>query len=91
MALVDPAEFEGEETVCVYIARRLSEARGVEEALSAHGVDYTVASEEVVERLLGVLPRSYDAVAFHVRAAQADVSRTALRDTGLDAGLIDED
>jgi hypothetical protein len=91
MALVDPAEFEGEETVCVYLARRLSEAREVEQALSARGLDYTVAAEQVVERLLGVLPRSYDAVAFHVRAAEAEAGRAALRETGLDSGLIDED
>jgi hypothetical protein len=91
MPLVDPAHFEGEDTVRVYVARRLGEAREVERVLSELGADYTVAPDRVVERLLGVLPREYDAVAFRVLATDAEASRAALWENGLHAGLVDDE
>jgi hypothetical protein len=38
--------FEGKEAVLIYIAKKLNEAIGLEEALTAAGIDYGVEADE---------------------------------------------
>jgi len=44
--LREPEFFEGQELVLVYIAKRLREARAVEEALNEGSLDYAVVPEQ---------------------------------------------
>lgn len=43
--LRDPGFFEGQKLILIYMAKRLSEARAVEEALDAGPIDYAVLPE----------------------------------------------
>jgi hypothetical protein len=82
-------EFEEKEKARVYVAARLREAKHVEAVLSRAGVDYAVEIEPYQTRLLGILPVEYKGAVFYVLAGQADFSRHALRDAGLERGLVD--
>ncbi len=91
MALVDPTAFDGKPVTLVYIAGRLSEAKHVEEVLSANGVDYAVDIEPFQSRLLGILPVEYEGVGFYVLPPQAELCRRVLREAKLLQGLVEED
>ena len=88
--LVDPDAFGDQDVARVYIAGRLSEAKRVEHALTEKGIDYTVEIEKFQTRLLGILPREYEGVAFYVLSDQAALARRTLDEAGLRAGLVDE-
>jgi hypothetical protein len=91
MALVDREAFGDQPTVRIYITGRLREARRAEQALTDHGVDYTLEPERFVERILGLVPREYDGLAFHVRATEADAGRRLLGEAGLSAGVVEDE
>lgn len=91
MALVDPDTFGDEECARIYIAGRLAEARQVEAALSADGIDYFVDIEKFRKYLLGVIPREYDGVAFYVPATRAEACRAVLQAAGLRTGLVEDE
>jgi glucose-6-phosphate 1-dehydrogenase len=91
MAIVDPERFADKEVARVYIAGRLGEARGVEQALSDNGVDYVVETETFETYLLGILPTKYDGVAFYVQSGQASLCRRILREAGLKDGLVEQE
>jgi hypothetical protein len=90
MALIDSDLLEPHEPVRVYIAGRLREAKTVEQVLTAAGLDYAVEIERYERRLLGLIRREYDGVAFHVAAADAERARQVLSANRLTAGLEDE-
>lgn len=87
MALVDQEQLAGQDSVRVYIAGRLREARHVESVLTERGVDYYVEMERFERRLFGVIRREYTGVAFYVPVVVADACRGWLREAGLTAGL----
>jgi len=87
MARVDSEQFVDVEIRRIYIAARLSEAKGVEQVLSEGGVDYFVEIEKFGRRLLGIIPREYDGVAFYVAASRADASQALLERAGFHHGL----
>lgn len=87
----DADDFEGQDCVRVYIAGRLQESQQVERTLDDRGIDYFVEVEVFRKMLLGVIPRNYHGAAFYVRAEDADASRQALLEAGLDAGLLDDE
>ena len=91
MAMVDPEFFADKEIARVYIAGRLGEAKGVEQALSENGVDYFVESETFETNLLGVLPTRYDGVALYVLSGQASFCRRILGEAGLKDGLVEKE
>ena len=91
MALVDPDTLGEDGFLRVYIAGRLDEARRVEAALSSEGIDYFVEADKFRKRVLGVVPREYDGVAFHVAAGAAGSARAVLQAAGLIHGLIDDE
>ena len=75
----------------MYIAGRLAESRRVERVLDDKGIDYFVAVELFRKMLLGLLPRHYHGAAFYVRPRDAELSRQALLNARLDAGIVDDD
>jgi hypothetical protein len=87
----DPDDFEGQECVRVYMAGGLPESQRVERTLDAQGIDYFVEVELFRKMLLGIIPRDYHGAAFYVRAADAGISRRALLDAHLKAGIIDDE
>jgi len=89
MGMVSAEEFGEEERARVYVAARVREAKRVERALSAAGIDYAVEIEPYRTRLLGILPVEYKGAVFYVLAGDADFSRHTLRDAGLEHGLIE--
>lgn len=90
MPLLPPDAFAEQEIDCVYIAARRSEAKNVETALSARGIDYVVGIEPFETTLLGLFRIERDGVGFYVVAAQGPLSRQVLRDAGLVQGLVDD-
>ena len=88
--LLEPEAFGDQDVARVYIAGRLSEAKRVESALSEKGIDYTVEIERFQARLLGILPREYEGVAFYVLSTNAVPARRILDEAGLRAGLVEE-
>jgi hypothetical protein len=90
MPLVNPEELGEGPCARIYIAGRLREARHVERVLSENGVDYFVEIEKFGKKLLGVIPREYNGVAFYVAAERAESCRAILHGQGLRTGLIDE-
>ena len=91
MVMVAPEEFADKELARVYIAGRRGEARRVERTLSDKGIDYVVNIEPYETHLLGVLPVTYQGVAFYVLSGQAGSCRRVLREAGLKAGLVEEE
>ena len=87
MALVEADHFADQVCVRVYIAGRLAEAKRVEQTLSDAGADYFVDIERFERRLLGLIRREYDGVAFYVPAERAAVIRDLLRRAELTTGL----
>jgi hypothetical protein len=89
MAMIAGEEFADKEKARIYIAGRVREAKRVEQVLSGAGIDYAVEMEPYQTRLLGILPVEYKGAVFYVLAGQADFCRHALRDAGLERGLVD--
>jgi hypothetical protein len=89
MALVDADRFADVEVGRIYIAGRLSEARSVEALLSESGIDYCVEIEKFGRRLLGLIPREYNGVAFYVADVDASRGRQVLETAGFVKGLTD--
>ncbi|HVM94896.1 MAG TPA: hypothetical protein VMT89_00850 [Candidatus Acidoferrales bacterium] len=90
MALVDPAIFDDQEVVMIYIAGRLGESKRVERVLIDKTIDYAVDIEPFESRVLGILPVQYEGVGFYVLSQQADFCRRVLREAGLVQGLVEE-
>ena len=91
MARVEFDSFGKDEVARIYLAGRLSEAQGVEEVLTANGIDYYVEVEPYETYLLGIFPRRQSGVAFYVRASQAEQSKRILMDTRHRVGILDEE
>lgn len=87
MALVDRDVLESQPCARIYIAGKLREAKAVEAALTALGLDYFVDIERFERMLFGVIRREYDGVAFYVPLSEAERGRHALRQARLTAGL----
>lgn len=91
MALLHADELANAEVECIYIAARRSEAKRVEEALSAGGIDYVVDIEPFEAMLLGIFRTQRDGVGFYVVAGGGERGRGVLRDAGLLQGLVDDE
>jgi hypothetical protein len=91
MALVEPEHFTDTECTRIYIAGRLGEAKKVEQTLTDSGIDYFVEIERFERKILGLIRREYDGVAFYVPAGQAGPCRQLLRTAHLTSGLEDEE
>ena len=91
MARVEFESFGEDEVSRIYMAGRLREAQGVEEVLSTHDIDYYPEVEIYVTYLLGVVPRRQKGVAFYVRASEAAQCKHLLRDSGMGAGILEEE
>ena len=78
----DTEHFMGEELELVQLARRLKEAKTVEECLTEGGIDYHVAAEEYVGTLF-FIPRRRIGAHFYVRPEVAEKARQLLREKGL--------
>ncbi len=73
----------------IFIASSLSEAQGVEEMLTGHGINYAVNIEKYVR--LGLFPSEIPGVAFYVLSGQGSFCRDLLRREGFRSGLIEEE
>jgi hypothetical protein len=91
VALLHADALANAEVECVYIAARRSEAKQVEETLSANGVDYVVDVEPFETTILGLFRTKRDGVGFYVVAGGGGLCRRVLRDAGLLQGLVDDD
>ena len=89
MAQVEMESFEeGTEIVRVYLAAALAEAKAIEDALTAAGVDFAVEVEEFAARTaLGIAARR--GAGFWIRKADVDRAAGALERGGHVAGLVD--
>jgi hypothetical protein len=78
---------EGTEIVRVYLAASLAEARAIEGALDAAGVEFAVEIEEFASRIaLGSARRG---AGFWVREADLELAAGALERAGHLAGLVE--
>jgi hypothetical protein len=76
----EPAYFEGQEPVLIYIAKKLKDALRLEELLTAAGVDYGVEADEY---RAGVIFRSVRAGAFfYVLKEQVEPAFEMMRGNG---------
>jgi hypothetical protein len=76
----EEAFFGDQELVLVYIAKRLREAKELEDAFDAAGLDYLVEPDRYRGGVLFV--RELIGAFFYVTGAQADAARAALQRTG---------
>lgn len=89
MAQVPMEEFEeGTELVRVYLAASLEEARRVEGALGAAGVEFAVEVEDLPVRSLFGWFQARRGAGFWVRDAELDRAAAALERGGHLAGLV---
>jgi hypothetical protein len=79
---------EGTALVRVYLAASLDEARGVEDALAATGVEFAVEVEEVSGRSLFGWLQSRRGAGFWVRETELDRAAGALERGGHLSGLV---
>jgi hypothetical protein len=77
--LREPEFFEGQELVLIYMAKRLREARAVEEALNAGSLDYAVVPEHYTG---GVFFTSRRVGAFFYVSSQSEAKARTLLLTG---------
>jgi hypothetical protein len=91
MARLEFDDFFEKEMERVYIAGRVNEAEGVEDALTEHGIDYAVAIEPFVTRSLGLFTSTYSGAAFYVASGEASAARSVLLAAGLSQGLTEDD
>jgi hypothetical protein len=76
----EPAFFEGQEPVLIYIAKRLKDALRLESILSTAGVDYGVEADEYQG---GIIFRSARTGAFfYVLPDAAEAARRVMRENG---------
>ena len=80
---------EGTELVRVYLAASLAEARAVEDALAAAGVDFAVEVEEYAAPSALGFRRARQGAGFWVEEAELDRAAGALERAGQLAGLVD--
>ncbi len=81
MARVALDDFADKKVSRIYIAGELTEARRVEEILSAIGVDYAVELESYVR--LTVFSSDHTGASFYVISEQEDFCKRALVEAGL--------
>ncbi|MEM7243723.1 MAG: hypothetical protein AAF533_00185 [Acidobacteriota bacterium] len=86
----DTEHFMGEELELVQLARRLKEAKAVEECLTEAGIDYHVAAEEYIGTLL-FIPRRRIGAHFYVRPEIAESTRDLLREKGFFVVEVEHD
>ena len=84
MALVEPESLHEPEQV--YLARKLHDARAVEEFLTGAGVDYEVQVEAYAHGFLFGSIRH--GAAFYVAGAAAEECRRRLIDAGFERGVV---
>ena len=88
MARVDASALVDREAQRVYLAAALGEARRVEQALTAHGIDYAVAIEPYWKRTLMIFPSKLNGAAFYVPAEDLARCVELLAREGLALGLV---
>ena len=76
----EAAFFEGREAVLVYIAKRLSDALGLEAAFNSSGIDYGVEADEYHGGVVFI--RARVGAFFYVRSEDVDAARQAMRRNG---------
>lgn len=88
----DAEAFGDEPLELVQLARRLKEARNVEQLLDDEGVDYLLEAAPYAARLLFVIPVTRVGVYFYVREAEAAGVRELLAKAGFTViEVLDED
>jgi hypothetical protein len=80
---------EGTELVRVYLAASLAEARGIEDALDAAGVEFAVEVEDLSARSLFGWFQSRRGAGFWVREGDLSRAADALERGGHLAGLVE--
>jgi hypothetical protein len=80
---------EGTELVRVYLAAALAEARQIEEALDAEGVDYAVEVEEYASPTALGLNQARRGAGFWIRESDLEQAAGALERGGHLAGLVE--
>ncbi len=88
MARVTLDDFAEKKVARIYLAGELSEAKRVEEILSANDIDYAVEIEPYVR--LSFFSSEYAGAAFYVLSGQAEFCKRALFEAGLKVGMEDE-
>ena len=79
------------EVELVQVARRLSEARRAEEALTSLGIDYMVEADKYDARFLGLFPTQRVGAFFWVPSAQAEAVRRELSERGFTVTVPDRE
>ena len=93
MARVDEDVLPDSETLLVFIACNVGEARRAEAVLTENGVDYCLSFEPFVRSsILGLLTEASEhvGVGFSVLSGQAAFCRHLLSQNGLGVGIVDD-
>ena len=73
-----PEELADDDVVLIQIARRLSEAKAVEELLTAAAIDYLVVPDKYHATFLFIFPTERIGAFFYVRPADEQACRSLL-------------
>lgn len=76
----EPAFFDGQEPVLIYIAKRLKDALRLESVLSTAGIDYGVEADEYEGGF--IFRRQRAGAFFYVLPDAAEAARRVMRDNG---------
>jgi hypothetical protein len=93
MARVDEDVLPESETVLVFIACNVREARRAEDVLTQNGVDYCLSFEPFIRpSILALLTEASEhvGVGFSVRSGQVTFCRHVLSRNGLSIGIVDD-